>query len=235
MKKRLLSILLITAIVFSITACKTSSEPEPKEDIEKTLETDTSTALNDSDKTENQTPDDSSIPEPTEEIENPSENTNSDSTTESNETTPPTPDMTGDYIGKIPCPLPPKNDSYILYHNDVFNECLVLYIENIDDANFEFSLFKAVRNKDKHKEYLLFKKHTAHYNGNGYYEYIGKDYHLYFKYTEEGQGSPYPWQIVSTLSVYGLEKLFNPNHYQDTIQYKGIVGNVFYRNLPFAG
>lgn len=233
MKKRVLSILLITAIVFSITACKTSSAPEPKEDTEKTLETDTSATLNDSDKTENQTPDDSSIPDSPEKNENPPESTDSDSPTESYETTPPTLDMTGDYIGKIPCPLPPMTSFYTIYNNDNFSECIVLDIKNLDDANFEFSLFKAIRGKNDEplKKYLLFKKHIAHYNGDGYYEYIGKDYHLYFKYDVTGYHSP----AEKIVLVYGLEKLFNPAQYNGITQYKGINGNIFRMNYPFAG
>ncbi len=144
-------------------------------------------------------------------------------------------DMSGDYIGNIPCPLPPENSSYTLYKTDNPHEAIVLYVENIDNANFRFYFTKALLldpvNETKQED-IIFMPHIAHYTSSGYYEYIGRDYHLYFKYivTPEAAETPYGY----TIEVYGLDKLFVPTEYDFSIQYQNMWGNTFRMNVPFT-
>ena len=144
-------------------------------------------------------------------------------------------DMTGDYIGSIPCPAPPLNDCpFTAYDKDNPQECIVIYVENIDDANFKFHLTRAVQDgaDGNFSEETIFNEHIAHYNGEGYYEYIGKDYHLYFKYRDEGE-----LYANKLLDVYGLGELYNTGQYgnHDEIFYNNISGTTFTMNYPFAG
>lgn len=137
-----------------------------------------------------------------------------------------------DYVGSIDAPRQPKADSYRISNNKNPKEEILVYVKNIDKGNFKFRLTKATRDKSgKVKESLIFKEHIAHYNGKGYYEFKGKDYHLYFKY-DEGKG-----QVIGdySLSVYGLNKLFSNKKYSDPVSYKGIGGNKFIWGLPFTG
>lgn len=143
-------------------------------------------------------------------------------------------DMTGDYIGDIPCPNPPIANPYTVYNKDNPFECIVLYVENIDDANIKFHLTKAVQDSSngEYTEALIFKEHIAHYNGSAY-EYIGVNYHLYFQFSVTEHE-----QVVASdhkMSVYGLGSLFEQNNYGDIIEYNGISGVQFSLNVPFAG
>lgn len=150
------------------------------------------------------------------------------------EEVPPEPiDMSGDYIGTISCPLPPKDESYTVYNRDNSSECIALYIHNIDSANFRFHLTRATFDQEtfEQTEDLIFKEHIAHYNGDGYYEYIGKSYHLYFKYNQ-GSGRA---AAENKVEVYGLDTLFDQNSFGETAQYKGISGSLFLMNAPFTG
>lgn len=144
-------------------------------------------------------------------------------------------DMSGDYIGDIPCVLPPDDSTYTVYSEDAF-ECLVLYIENIDNANIKFRLTKAILNPSDGSvtEDLMFKEHIAHYNGDGYYEYIGKDYHLFFKYAIDDSLANYT-PAVRTIDAFGFEGLFTPTEYSNSISDGASLGNRFSLNVPFAG
>lgn len=161
--------------------------------------------------------------------EKPVEESNTELSDESNVV-----DMTGDYIGDIPCPNPPIANPYTVYNKDNPFECIVLYVENIDDANIKFHLTKAVQNSStgEYTEDLIFKEHIAHYNGSAY-EYIGINYHLFFQYSITERE-----QIVASdhkLSVYGLDKLFEQAKYGETVQHNGMSGVQFSLNAPFAG
>ncbi len=144
-------------------------------------------------------------------------------------------DMTGDYIGSIPCPAPPIKDySFTAYNKDNSYECIVIYVENIDNANFKFHLTRAVQDDvtGNISEETIFNEHIAHYNGEGYYEYIGTDCHLYFKYRDEGE-----LYADKLLDVYGCGGLYNTGQYGwfDEIFYNNISGTTFMMNYPFAG
>lgn len=143
---------------------------------------------------------------------------------------------TGDYIGTIASPLPPKDGTYRISRNPDCSDYIVIHVTNYDAANFRFYLTKAFPNPDPEnffKEALIFREHIAHYNGNGYYEYKGKDYHLYFRYTVEQNEVELP--ANHHLEVYGLDKLFRASDYSDSISYNGISGNMFIYGAPFAG
>lgn len=150
-------------------------------------------------------------------------------------------DKSGDYIGDIANPNPPEDDSYRIHNQADSNQCLVLRVTNIDNANIKF-YFTIATNKegtesDNHKDYyseeIIFKEHIAHYNGDGYYEYIGKDYHIFLKYSsgvERDMGD-------YTMEVYGLGNLVNQSQYQieEIPSYNGVDGIRLIRGLPFAG
>jgi|GEM_PF-1964890 len=144
-------------------------------------------------------------------------------------------DKSGDYMGDITCPNPPKDSSYRIHNNVNADEAIVIYITNLDDANIKFHLTKASYNSeiqsDSYTEKVIFKEHIAHYNGDGYYEYIGKDYHLYFKY-DAAQG-----EVAGdhTMAVYGLSSIIDANQYGGDLSYNGTSGNLFVMGLPFAG
>lgn len=143
-------------------------------------------------------------------------------------------DMTGDYIGNISCPEPPIESSYTVYNKNNPYECIVLYVENLDNANIKFHLTKAVQDSStgKYSEDLIFKEHIAHYNGSSY-EYIGINYHLYFQFSITERE-----QIVASdnkMSVYGLNNLFDQSSYGNNVEYNGINGIQFILNVPFAG
>lgn len=139
------------------------------------------------------------------------------------ETVEPSIDMSGDYIGDIVCPLPPLDTTYIISRLDDYCKCIFIHVTNIDNANFKFYITNAtlVPGDDIYED-VIFLEHIAHYNGAGYYEYIGQDYHLYFKYNDLGINASY-----KVLEVYGLENLYNPYEYNETMQYNGITGNLF--------
>lgn len=144
-------------------------------------------------------------------------------------------DMTGDYIGNIPCPQPPENSSYTIYNNDNPYECIAVYIENIDNANFQFHLTKATQDSvtGVKSEELIFNKHIAHYTDSGYYEYIGKNYHLYFRYNITAQAEYSPAGKI--IEIYGLENLYSPTQYGEKTEYQNMTGTIFRMNVPFAG
>lgn len=132
-------------------------------------------------------------------------------------------DMTGDYIGYIACPLPPLDTIYSISRLDDHCKCIFIHVTNIDNANFKFYITNATLVPgDNIYEDVIFLEHIAHYNGAGYYEYIGQEYHLYFKYNDLGMNASY-----KVLEVYGLDKLFIPSEYNETMQYNGITGNLF--------
>lgn len=153
-------------------------------------------------------------------------------------------DMSGDYIGDIPCPEPPVDSTYTIYNINDYNDCIVLHVDNIDNGNFRFYLAQATLidpSTSYYTEEPLFLEHIAHYNGNGFYEYIGKDYHIYFRYvnlypiyaSENPERPEVP--VDHQVEVYGLEKLYSPNQYIEYMQFENISGNAFRMNVPFAG
>lgn len=144
-------------------------------------------------------------------------------------------DMSGDYIGNIASPQLPANGSYTLYRKDNPNEGLVLYVENIDNANFRFYFTKAILidpPTETIQEDIIFMPHIAHYTSLGYYEYIGSEYHLYFKYYVAPGEEYVPYGC--TMEVYGLEKLYNPEEYHFDMQYQNMRGSLFRINRPFT-
>ena len=108
-------------------------------------------------------------------------------------------------------------------------ELLMLYIENIDDANFSFYLTRAVLNdsETQYTEEVIFPEHIAHYNGNGYYEYYDEQYHLYFKYSVLGHIASH-----KRVDVFGLDAVYDLNAYDNVIEYDGMTGNQFARGHP---
>ncbi len=157
-------------------------------------------------------------------------------------------DKSGDYMGNIDSPLQPRDTTYRTCTMAPEEEkWIVLHITNIDNANFKFYLTEAVWKEgeeqgngkpltEQYTENVIFKEHVAHYNGNGYYEYIGNDYHLYFKYNapeNEDEAVAGSYQV----EVYGLEKLLNPSQFGhgEIPNYNGVSGIVFIAGLPFAG
>lgn len=150
-----------------------------------------------------------------------------DSISEISETT----DMSGDYIGNISCPLPPLDSVYRIYSNTNQDNSIVLYVENIDDGNFRFHFTKVIPSQTKtFDEDIIFLEHTAHYNGEGYYEYIDQEYHLYFRYRDEGDTA-----AQKVMEVYGLDPLYDTSQYNEPAQYNGLNGNVFHQGVPYAG
>ncbi|WP_050639625.1 MULTISPECIES: DEK C-terminal domain-containing protein [Clostridia] len=157
----------------------------------------------------------------------------SETTSQEQPTTPPQQeiDMTGDYIGNIACPLPPVSSTYKIHNLADINTSIVLHVENIDDANFSFYITKAVLNEDGNvSEDIIFLEHIAHYNGAGFYEFIGEQYHLYFKFNSLGDIASY-----KVMEIYGLEPLYIPSEYNETMQYNGITGNLFRMGYPGVG
>ena len=142
------------------------------------------------------------------------------------------PEIDKDYRGNISCPLPPVSATYKIEQNDNYCDNIILHIENIDDANFKFYFTKVTltdeylsENIKKIDEEVIFTEHIAHYNGDGYYEYKGEDYHLYFKYyfVENDMVSGHK------LEVYGQDGLYPTEKYCENIQYNGLEGNRFQR------
>ena len=138
-------------------------------------------------------------------------------------------DMSGDYLGEIACPQPPVSEGYRLYSTETKEELLMLYIENSDDANFSFYLTRAVLNdsETQYTEEVIFPEHIAHYNGNGYYEYYDEQYHLYFKYSVLGHTASH-----KRVDVFGLDAVYDPNAYDNVIEYDGMTGNQFAMGHP---
>lgn len=161
--------------------------------------------------------------------------TTSENTSESNSETPTVEDTTGDYMGNIESPLPPDDSSYTIYNSDDHNDCIALYVSNVDKANIKFYIVKALFNEEtfKSEESKIFDEHIAHYNGDGYYEYVDKEYHLYFKYADSKEEPELPGN--KTVEVYGLEGLYKLSQYGEVLSYNGINGNRFTMNVPFAG
>ena len=154
------------------------------------------------------------------------------------------PDIDKDYKGDIPCPKPPQSSPYktSVYVEDYTKphkiEDILIYVENIDDANFKFYFTKAVLTDERLseevwrvEEEVIFIEHIAHYNGNGFYEYEGDGYHLYFKYYDTGEG------IVAShkLEVYGQEGIYSTKEYSRYIQYNGMNGNIFQMGQTGSG
>lgn len=158
------------------------------------------------------------------------------SETEPTETEPPETeqtDMSGDYMGDIPCPLPPKDSPYRLFPTVSGDEsCILTNVENIDDANIRFSISSAVPtdNGTGYTEDILFPEHIAHYNGEGYYEYYDDEHHIYLKFNVMQDSV-----AGNALEVYGTDSFFDPNQYNEPMQYKGISGNLFHMGIPGAG
>lgn len=151
-------------------------------------------------------------------------------------------DKSGDYMGSIAAPIQPLDDTYRIhsgYVSDDHGTALVLHVTNLDNANIKFHLTEAfvtsVYEEDlsvrTFSERVIFKEHIAHYNGEGYYEYIGKDYHLYFKY-DVGNDTDYS---DYNISAYGFGNVIDQSKYDDTVYYNGISGIQLYRGGPFAG
>lgn len=142
-------------------------------------------------------------------------------------------DMHGDYIGDLVCSSPPHSSIYTVYNHDDYTDCIALYVDNIDNGNFYFHLTRCRLDTETHEssEELYFKEHIAHYNGSGFYEYIGKEYHLYFRYTE-GSGMS---AAENTVEVFGLNSLVDPYQYGDLTSDLGMTGSIFRMNVPFAG
>lgn len=142
-------------------------------------------------------------------------------------------DMSGDYMGDIPCPLPPKDSPYRLYPTVSEDEsCMLVNVENIDDANIRFSISSAVPTDDGtgYTEDILFPEHIAHYNGEGYYEYYDEEHHIYLKFNIMQDNV-----AGRALEVYGTESFFDPGQHNEPMQYKGISGNLFHMGIPGAG
>lgn len=158
------------------------------------------------------------------------------SETEPTETEPPETeqtDMSGDYMGDIPCPLPPKDSPYRLFPTVSGDEsCILTNVENIDDANIRFSISSASPTDDGtgYTEEVLFPEHIAHYNGEGYYEYYDEEHHIYLKFNVMQDSV-----AGNALEVYGTDSFFDPNQYNEPMQYKGISGNLFHMGIPGAG
>lgn len=149
-------------------------------------------------------------------------------------------DMSGDYMGTIFCAEMPPEGSYTLYETDDPYQCIVLYIEKIDDCNIRFYLSKAhmtdVDTGDTQED-VIFKEHVAHYTEEGYFEYIGQEYHLYFRYVNENREQDEENELPAghTLEVLGLDNLFDISHYGEDCSYNGQTGKQFRYNVPFAG
>ena len=142
-------------------------------------------------------------------------------------------DMSGDYMGDIPCPLPPKDSPYRLFPTVSEDEsCMLVNVENIDDANIRFSISSAVPTDDGtgYTEDILFPEHIAHYNGEGYYQYYDEEHHIYLKFNIMQDNV-----AGRALEVYGTDSFFDPNQYNELMQYKGISGNLFHMGIPGAG
>lgn len=142
-------------------------------------------------------------------------------------------DMSGDYMGDIPCPLPPKDSPYRLYPTVSEDEsCMLVNVENIDDANIRFSISSAVPTDDGtgYTEDILFPEHIAHYNGEGYYEYYDEEHHIYLKFNIMQDNV-----AGRALEVYGTESFFDLGQHNEPMQYKGISGNLFHMGIPGAG
>lgn len=151
-------------------------------------------------------------------------------------------DKSGDYVGNIPSPNPPQDSTYRVSNQDN-SDYLVMHVNNLDSANIKFYLTVATLKEgvvsdytpDLYTESIVFREHTAHYNKEGYYEYIGENYHLYLKYDAGANRNVGDHKIT----VYGLENLVDQNQYQlpeeETLYYNGIRGIKLIMGLPFAG
>ena len=219
MKKIVYALLLSVSLVL-LTACGNGKDTPGKEEKPKDKQTETQKEPQDVSEKE---PEDESGDEPDGEIQDEPEG---EKMSKDN------PDLDKDYKGDIPCPLPPKDSSYRIgaENDDCVN--LLLYIENIDDANFKFYFTKAFLQADQKtiEEEVIFIEHIAHYNGEGFYEYIGENYHLYFKYYELGN-------VVGDhqVEVYGQEGIYSTKEYAKHVQYNGMNGNILIMGAPFAG
>lgn len=229
MTKKLLSTFILLILLFSLSACNNTNNSQQQESSKKA---DTEDEKKDADKR-----DDIIVvqQEPLEEVQEEKEEILEE---------PEQIDMSGDYIGDISCPNPPKDSTYTIYNNNDSNNCIVLYVENIDDCNIRFHLSQATMTdlmSGSYTEDIIFLEHIAHYTDSGYYEYIGKEYHLYFKYVNlydlYSQENPERPEVVADhrVEVYGLEKLFEPTQYCNFTEYNGMSGNSFHMNAPFTG
>ena len=99
--------------------------------------------------------------------------------------------------------------------------CILTNVENIDDANIRFSISSASPTDDGtgYTEDILFPEHIAHYNGEGYYEYYDDEHHIYLKFNVMQDSV-----AGNALEVYGTDSFFDPNQYNEPMQYKGISG-----------
>jgi len=147
-------------------------------------------------------------------------------------------DKSGDYIGNITSPNPPEDSSYRVHNYSDDTKAAVIHVSNLDSANIKFYLTIATIKEgvesdyhpDTYSESVILNEHIAHYNGDGYYEYIGDDYHLYFNYTGNDFAAGF-----CNITVYGLEGLFDLSQYGEIQNYNGINGLSFNMGLPFAG
>jgi len=147
-------------------------------------------------------------------------------------------DKSGDYVGNIVNPNPPLADSYRINNEVNADEAMVLYITNLDNANITFRVTKAQQisvepdyHPDTYTESTLVNEHIAHYNGDGYYEYISDGSHLYFKYDEGMAIAAGDYSIT----IYGLDNLLDTSQYGDGVYDNGMKGTMFFIGLPFAG
>jgi len=147
-------------------------------------------------------------------------------------------DKSGDYLGDIASPNPPKDASYRIHNVLTADEAIVVYITNLDNANIKFRVTKAQQNSvesenrtDAYTESTIFNEHIAHYNGDGYYEYIGTAYHLYFEYDEGMAASAGDYSVT----IYGLDGVFDSSQYDGGVYDNGMNGTTFIMGLPFAG
>ena len=113
---------------------------------------------------------------------------------------------------------------------------LMLYLEEIDEGNFKFYITHTTLVEQDGRivegevsEEILVPEHIAHYNEDGCYEYWDDKYHLYFKYYDLQKAAG------KRVEVYGLESLYDPNQYDEVVEYNGLTGNTFSMGLPWAG
>ena len=216
MKKIVYALLLAVSLVL-LTACGNGKDTPGKEEKPKDKQTETQKEPQDSPGKE---PEDESGDEPDGEIQDEPEE---EKMSKDN------PDIDKDYKGVIPCPLPPNSSTYKKVRNDRNGDDIVLYIENIDDANFKFYFVKANLQEDKKTvdEEVIFIEHIAHYEEDGFYKYEDEEFHLYFKY--EILGHTVSHRVVE---VYGVEELYSVSEYSEYIEYNGMKGNRFHMGYP---
>lgn len=240
MRKKILFIFLSLFLVAALGACskkndKTENQDKIKKEENSTVETTIPTDKDKKDETSNSATVDNAD---TKDADKQDETENS-VPVESEKSV----DMSGDYIGTLTCPEPPTNSTYTIYNQGNPNECIVLHLENIDNGNFQFYITKAALDTSTYNytENIIFREHIAHYTDSGFYEFIGQEYHLYFKYVNlypmYAEGNPERPELPADhrVEVYGLQGLFDSTQYTETVYFNDIIGNSFHMNVPFAG